>query len=144
MGEAMASRVAPDVSRRVARVVLVIAGVVLVAALVISNLPRPITALGTLDQCLWGWPVIVFEGEDWKAAVPDGLGASAPRQIPVATRPSGMRYDETAGALLDAEGETVFRRGDRVRVNGTIVRTGGDPAPCFYTLGVKIETIAAQ
>jgi hypothetical protein len=125
-------------------VVLVIAGVVLVAALVISNLPRPITALGTLDQCLWGWPVIVFEGEDWKAAVPDGLGASAPRQIPVATWPSGMRYDETAGALLDAEGETVFRRGDRVRVNGTIVRTGGDPAPCFYTVGVKIETIAAQ
>jgi hypothetical protein len=55
-----------------------------------------------------------------------------------------MRYDETAGALLDAEGETVFRRGDRVRVNGTIVRTGGDPAPCFYTVGVKIETIAAQ
>ena len=136
-------RLRAGVARHAVAALLVAAGVVLVAALVISNLPRPVAALGTIDQCLWGWPVIVFEGEDWKAAVPDNRGPYQQRQIPVAEWPKGMRYDEAAGLLLDQAGAVVFRKGDRVRVNGSIVRTSGDPAPCFYLLGVKIDTIAA-
>lgn len=40
-------------------------------------------------------------------------------------------------------GDHVFRNGDRLRIAGTIVETQGDPAPCFYTLGVKSDTITA-
>jgi hypothetical protein len=131
------------VARHAVPMVLVVAGVGLVAALVMSALPRPVAAIGTIDQCGGGWPVIAFEGEDWKAAMPDDARMSAPRGIPVSEWPKGMRYDESAGALLDADGMTVFRNGDRVRVRGSIVRTSGDPAPCFYLLGIKVETIAA-
>ena len=122
---------------------LLAAAAVLAVTLVVSRLPRPVAAAGTLDQCLWGWPVIVFEGEDWKAALPDDIRPYAQRQVPVAEWPSGMRFDETAGALLDADGAAVFQKGDRIRVAGTIVRTGGDPAPCFYTIGVRIDSITA-
>jgi len=31
-----------------------------------------------------------------------------------------------------------------VRVAGTIVRTEGDPARSFYTIGVKIDSITAR
>ena len=130
-------------ARYAVAVLLVVAGVVLVAGIVISSMPRPVAAMGTIDQCLWGWPVINFEGEDWKVAVPDNRGPYVQRQIPVAEWPRGMRYDEPAGVLLDQRGSVVFRKGDRVRVNGSIVRTSGDPAPCFYLLGVRIEAIAA-
>ncbi len=122
---------------------LLVAAVVIAVALVVARLPRPVVATGTLDQCLGGWPVVVFEGEDWKAALPDDIRPYAQRQIPVADWPSGMRFDEAAGTLLDGQGAAVFRNGDRVRVAGTIVRTQGDPAPCFYTLGVRIESLTA-
>lgn len=130
-------------SRRSVQAVVIVVGVALVGAFVVARLPRSISAVGTLDQCLWGWPVVVFEGEDWKAALPDNLRAYAPRQIPVAEWPVGLRFDETAGVLLDGQGDAVFRNGARVRVAGTVVETQGDPAPCFYTLGVKVETITA-
>ena len=137
----MIRRLREGLSRRSVQAIMILAGVVLAAALVIPRLPRPITAVGTLDACKWGWPVVVFEGDDWRAGLPDDLRAVAPRQIPIAEWPSGLRFDETSGKLLDEKGDAVFRRGDRVRVSGTIVRTSGDPAPCFYTLGVKVESI---
>ena len=123
--------------------ILLVAAVVLAVALVLAGLPRPVAATGMLDQCLGGWPVVVFDGEDWKAALPDEIGPYAQRQMPVADWPAGMRFDEAAGALLDAHGAAVFHKGDRVRVAGSIVRTQGDPAPCFYTLGVRVESITA-
>jgi hypothetical protein len=122
---------------------MAVVGIVLAVALIVSRQPRPVTGTATLDECLWGWPVVILDGEGWRAAVPDDLGPNAPRQIPVAAWPPGMRYDEATGTLLDANEEVVFRQGDRVRVNGKIVRTSGDPAPCFDTVGVQIEQIAA-
>lgn len=138
------SRLQKGLSRWSVRVLLVVVGIALAAGLVIARMPRAVAAEGTLDQCLGGWPVVVFEGEDWKAALPDDARPYAQRQIPVAEWPSGMSFDESAGALLDGRGEPVFRKGDRVRVAGAIVETHGDPAPCFYTLGVKIDTITGR
>lgn len=139
----MSSRVRDGLSRRSLQVLLVVTGVALAAALLIARLPHPVAAVGTLDQCLWGWPVVVFEGEDWRDSLPGAFRANAQRQIPVVEWPSGMRFDEVAGSLLDGQGDAVFRKGDRVRVKGTFVETDGDPSPCYYTLGVKVETIAA-
>jgi hypothetical protein len=124
--------------------VVAVVGLVLAVALIVSRQPRPVTGTATLDECLWGWPVVILDGEDWRAAVPDDLGPNAPRQIPVVRWPPGMRYDEAADVLLDERGDAAFRRGDRVRISGTMVRTGGDPAPCFYTVGVEIERIAGR
>ena len=122
---------------------LLLGGVLLAAALVASRLPRPVASLGTLDQCLWGWPVVVFEGEDWRDALPDNLRAYAQRQIPIAEWPKGMRFDEAAGALLDEHGDALFHKGDRVRVKGSVIEVHGDPSPCYYTLGVRVEEIAS-
>ena len=130
-------------SRRSVRIFLLVLAIGLAGAFVLARQPRPVAAVGTLDQCLGGWPVVVFEGEDWRTGVPDNLRQSAQRRIPVAAWPSGMRFDETEGALLDGRGETVFRKGARVRVAGRFVETPGDPAPCFYTLGIRIDAIAA-
>lgn len=128
--------------RRVLPAILFVASLALVGALVVARAPRPIAAMGALDQCQGGWPVVVFDGEAWRAALPDDVH-NAPRQIPVAAWPSGMHFDEKAGVLLDAQGNTAFRKGDTVRVTGSIVRVGGDPAPCYLLLGVRVETIAA-
>jgi hypothetical protein len=137
-------RVRQGLSRRSVVTLLVIVAIAIAATgLILVRLPRPVDAVGTLDECPGGWPVVVFEGEDWKAALPDNIRPYAQRQIPVADWPSGMRFDRSAGALLDRHGDLVFRKGDRVRVAGTIVETQGDPAPCFYTIGVKIDTITA-
>src|SRR5262245_46761699 len=138
------NRLREGLSRPSVRAILVIVGISIVfAVFLLARMPRPVAAVGTLGQCLWGWPVINFEGEEWKAALPDGARPYGPHQMPVADWPSGMRYDETAGALLDERGEVVYRKGDRARIGGTIVGTGGGPAPCYYTLGVKVETITA-
>ena len=123
---------------------LALAGIVLIASAVFARLPRPIAGVGTLDLCvLTQWPVVVFEGEDWRGAFPDDLRQSAPRQVPIVEWPGGMRFDQKVGALLDADGTEVFRTGDRVKVEGSLIQTGGDPAPCDYTLGMKVTEIAS-
>jgi hypothetical protein len=54
-----------------------------------------------------------------------------------------MRFDETAGTLLDADGRIAFHRGDRIRIAGSVVEVHGDPSPCFYTLGVNVDEVAS-
>jgi hypothetical protein len=130
-------------SQRRVQGLLVLIAVVAAATLILPRLPRPVAAFGTLEQCLGGWPVVLFEGEDWKGALPDPIRPYAQRQIPIASWPAGMRFDERAGALLDAQGLAVFRKGDRVRIKGFVIEVHGDPSPCFYTLGVKVEEIAS-
>lgn len=120
---------------------LVLGGVLLAAALILPRLERPVAGVATLDQCHWGWPVVAFEGETWRSALPDDVRSSAPREIPIVQWPSGLRFDEAAGALLDAQGGVVFRKGDRVRIQGSVVEVDGDPAPCFITIGVKVDAI---
>jgi hypothetical protein len=115
----------------------------LAAALLVPRLPRPVAGVATLGQCYWGWPVVAFEGEDWKRALPDSLRANAPGSIPIAQWPTGSHFDEATGALLDAHGDVLFRKGDRVRIVGSIVEVHGDPSPCFYTLGVVVNEIAS-
>jgi hypothetical protein len=119
-----------------------LAGAAIAVAFVISRLPPPVAGVGTLDECLGGWPIVAFEGDEWKAALPEDASRYRGGLIPVAEWPSGMRFDEATDTLLDATGAAVFRQGDRVRVNGTIVETRGDPAPCYYLRGLKIDAIA--
>jgi hypothetical protein len=121
---------------------LVLTGLLLVAALVLPRLPHPVAGMGTLDQCLGGWPVLRFEGEDWKDALPGELRAHPPPYVPIAEWPSGMQFDERGGVLIDADGDTVFRKADRVRINGSVIEVHGDPSPCYYTVGLKVEEIA--
>jgi hypothetical protein len=129
----------PRLSQRRIQTFLVLVGVLVVAALVVSRLPRPISGAGPLSQCVGGWPQVAFDGEDWRHALPDG----APRQIPIAEWPSGMRFDETSGSLLDANGSAIFRIGDRVRLRGSVIEVHGDPSPCYYTFAVKVAEIGS-
>ena len=125
--------------------VLALAGIVLIASAVFARLPRPIAGVGTLDLCLLTQsPIVAFEGEDWRGAFPDDVRTYAPRQVPIVEWPSGMRFDQEAGALIDADGTEAFRKGDRVKVEGSLIQTSGDPAPCYYTLGMKVTEIARQ
>jgi hypothetical protein len=129
-------------SKRRAQAIVVVVGVLLLGALILPRLPRPVAGVAMLGQCLGGWPVVQFEGEDWKDALPGDLRAYAPNSIPIAAWPSGLRFDEASGVLLDASGEPLFRKGDRVRIKGSVVEVHGDPSPCYYTLGVRVEEIA--
>jgi hypothetical protein len=141
----MSARLSECISQFRVQALAVLLGVLLATAVIVPRLPRPVEGVAALDQCLWGWPVVAFEGEDWRAALPisiaEGYRAYAQRQTPVVEWPTGMRFDETAGVLLDAQGQAVFRNGDRVRVAGTMVETSGDPAPCYYRVGIKIDEI---
>jgi hypothetical protein len=141
----MTARLRERLAQPRVQALVVLLGVLLAAAVIVPRLPHPVEGVATLDQCLWGWPIVAFEGEDWRAALPNSIAeeyrAYAQRQTPVVEWPNGMRVDEAAGVLLDAQGHAVYRKGDRVRVAGTIVETSGDPAPCYYRVGVKIDEI---
>jgi hypothetical protein len=142
MSGGLASRLREGLSKRRVLAIVVLVGVLVIGALILPRLPRPVAAIGTLDQCLGGWPVVAFEGEEWKDALPGDLRAYAPNSIPIASWPSGLRFDEASGVLLDASGEPLFHKGDRVRIKGSVVEVHGDPSPCYYTLGVRVEEIA--
>ena len=120
-----------------------IGGVAIVVGLFVWPPPRPIAAAGTLDECSFHWPVIELDDAAWHVAFPRLDESSAPRQLPVLRWPAGLRYDEPGDALLDAQGQIVFRAGDAVRFRGTIVdMSRGDIPPCFFVLGVDVESIA--
>jgi hypothetical protein len=106
-----------------------IVGAVLVA-LVLTRLPKQVDGTGTLDGCALdrGWPVVL-------------LDAGSEPYLPVSTWPAGMTYDLAERVLVDASGRTVVSRGDRILVKGSIVEVHGDPSPCYFTRGIRIDTI---
>jgi hypothetical protein len=116
--------------RRV-QVMLVIAGVVLAAGVFLPRLPRLFEATGTLDECYWGWPIVVFDGPD-----PEGL-------YPVEAWPPGLRYDSQAHVLVDADGHVLLRKGDRVRVRGAVIEAPRDIPPCFEGTGIRVDQVSA-
>jgi hypothetical protein len=137
-------RVRAGRSRRSVRLLLiVVVGVVAAVAFIFPHLPRPITGVATIDQCHGGWVSLIVSEADWDALPNDVRTFAGTPDLPIAAWPDGMRFDETAGVLLDAGGNIVFRKGDRVRITGKVVETNGDPAPCFYLRGLRVESIAA-
>src|SRR5215217_4423915 len=90
--------------RRLVHVLVVLAGIWLAATLILARLPRPVAAVATIDQCAGGWPVLVFEGEDWKNALPDDLRRTPPYEIPIAEWPPGMLFDQSTGSLHEENG----------------------------------------
>jgi hypothetical protein len=125
------------------RAALLLVVALLAVAFVLSRLPRSLAAAGTLVQCIGGWPAVTFEGQDWRNALPDRYRTSAGNQIPIAEWPSGLHFDEAAGALLSADGDVLFYTGDQVKIKGSVIEVSGDPSPCFIILGLKVEEIAS-
>jgi hypothetical protein len=138
----MIARVREAFSQRRIWTLLALVALLVVMALIVRWSPRPVAGIAALGQCSYDWPVLAFEGESWKRALPDALGSYS-GEIPIAQWPSGMSYDVAAGALLDSSGEVLFRDGDEVRVVGSLVEVHGDPSPCYFTLGVRVEEIAS-
>ena len=111
----------------------VVAGLIvgaLVVAIVLTRLPKQVEGIGTLDGCALdrGWPVVL-------------LDAGSEPYLPVSTWPAGMTYNLAERVLVDASGRTVVSRGDRILVKGSIVEVHGDPSPCYFTRGIRIDTI---
>ena len=129
------------VSPRGVQVVLALVAVMFALALILVRVPVTVTGCGKIEQCSMGWAVIELEGEEWRAALPDDLKPYGDRQFPVISWPAGMHFDEAQHVLLDADGEPIFRTGERVRVKGSIVEIHGDPSPCFYTTNIRVEEI---
>ncbi len=116
--------------RRV-RVIVVIGGILLAVALIVPRIPHQFEATGTLDECHWGWPIVVFDGPDPKG------------QWTVEEWPTALRYDDKGHVLLDADGQVLFRKGDRVKVRGAVVEAPRDIPPCFEGTGVQVNAVAA-
>ncbi len=112
------------------RVIVVIGGILLAGALILPRIPRQFEATGTLDECSWGWPIVVFDGPDPK------------EQWTVEEWPTALRYDMEGHALLGADGQSTAQ-GDRVKVTGQIIEVHGDIPPCFQTMGVRVEAVVA-
>jgi hypothetical protein len=138
----MIARVREAGSQRRIWTVLALVVLLIALGLILRWSPRPVAGVATLGQCVYDWPVLAFEGEGWKSALPPDI-PYAPREIPIAQWPSGMSYDVATGVLLDPSGEVLFRDGDQVRMVGSLVEVHGDPSPCYFTLGVRVEEIAS-
>ena len=129
------------ISPRRVQTLLGLVAVLFALALILVRVPVTVSGHGTIRQCSGGWAVIELEGEEWRAALPDDLQPYGDRQFPVISWPAGMRFDEARHVLLDADGEQIFRTGERVRVKGSVVEIHGDPSPCFYTTNIRVEEI---
>ena len=130
-------------SRRSLPGVVLLVVLAVAAVIVISRLPRPINATGTLGVCSYGSPVVTFEKGVWEAAAPDDKRNYPYYEIPVLEWPAGTHYDNDADVLLDAQGNVAYRSGGLVHVTGTVVdMRAGDIPPCFSGFGVRLETIA--
>jgi hypothetical protein len=123
------------------QIALGLVAVAVALALMLLRVPITVSGYGTIEQCSKGWAVIELEGEDWRAALPDDLQPYGDRQFPVISWPAGMHFDEAAHLLLDADGDPLFRTGERVRVRGTVVEIHGDPSPCYYTVNIRVAEI---
>ena len=91
----------------------------------------------------WRLGVVKLDG-DWRSALPADVRAYSPGYLPVADWPTGMSYDEASGELRETSGAVRFRRGDRVRLKGSVVEVHRDPSPCFYIYNLKIDDIRAE
>lgn len=131
----------PRSAPRQLRVALLIGALAMALLLVVDRVPRSIEASGTLDQCSWGWPVVQFDDDDWRGALPVIVRKHPPAYLPVAVWPDGMSYDEAAGELRDRAGAVLFRRGDRVSITGAVIEVHGDPSPCFYIYNLRVDSI---
>jgi hypothetical protein len=98
------------------------------AVVLFALLPTRADGAGTLQECYWGDPVVVLD---------EGLE----HYLPVANWPERLSYDHDRHAVINASGQEVARVGDRVVVRGSVADVRGDPAPCFYTRGIRIETL---
>ena len=125
------------------RILVILVAMSFAFALILLRVPRTVEAFGTIERCFGGWAVVSLEGEDWRAGLPDDLRPYGERQFPVASWPAGMRFDEAAGTLVGADGEPLFRTGERLRLKGSVIEVHGDPSPCYYTVGIRIEDIRA-
>jgi hypothetical protein len=56
----MTARLRERMSQPRVQALVVLLGVLLAAAAIVPRLPRPVGGLATLDQCLWGWPIVAF------------------------------------------------------------------------------------
>ena len=97
---------------------------------VISRLPPRVDGAATIGVCPIdrNWPVIQ-------------LDAGAERYLPVAAWPTGVRFELSTGQVVDASGHVAMRAGDRVVVTGSVVDVHGDPSPCYFTRGIKLDRI---
>jgi hypothetical protein len=129
--------------RRGVEVVLALVAVTFALGLVLVRVPVTVSGYGTIELCHGGWAVIELEGEEWRAALPEGRQPYGDRQFPVISWPAGTHFDEAAGVLFGADGEPLFRTGERLRVKGSVVEVHGDPSPCFYTVNIRVEEIGA-
>jgi hypothetical protein len=105
-----------------------VALVVLVIGLL--RIPERADGAGTIDECLWGYPIVTFD-------------APTTSYLPVLSWPVGLTYDHDRRVLRDASGQTVATTGQRVVVRGTIRDLRGtDIPPCFAGRGIDVETLA--
>jgi hypothetical protein len=105
---------------------LVALGVLVVGLL---RIPQRADGTGTLDECLWGYPIVTFDG----TAI----------QLPVMSWPTGLAYDADRHVILDAARQTIAMTGAHLTVRGTIRdMRGADIPPCFASRGIDIERLA--
>lgn len=105
--------------------------IAITGAFLLWSLPEPAQGSGSLDECLWGWPVVKLDG-------------GTDYYLPVISWPAGLTYDEEADVLRNFDDLPMLRRGDRVALKGSIVDMGGDIPPCFYSRGIKLDTIGPE
>jgi hypothetical protein len=91
-------------------------------------LPMRADGAGTLRECYWGDPVVA-------------LDVGAEHDLPVARWPDGLAFNHDRHAVIDGSGREVAHVGDRIVVRGSVVDVHGDPSPCFFTRGIRIESL---
>ena len=104
--------------------------VVVVAVVAINSLGRPpiLVGEGTIGSYGFGCLSIVMDGESAKG-------------YPIASWPNGLSsYMTTNDTVVDLDGNTVVRVGDRVSLKATIKdQRGGDIPACFANDVISVE-----
>ena len=123
-----------EAARQWKRAAAVLLGGILLVALVLALRPLAVDGSGDLRECLDGTPFVFFD---------DGSSFynESRSYLTIATWPNGFAYDPDRDAVFDASGGEVLRLGGRLAVKGIVIDTPGDPAPCYNTVGLKIESL---
>ena len=114
---------------KVAAGLLVVAAALLAMALILRPWsPKPYHGEGIVSSYLW-----------CMGYVPDdGRAIASGRVIPISNWPAGLLAKGYDGVLLDAGGEVVLRRGDRITFDGTLRESNGDTL-CTNTQVISVE-----